>query len=111
MGGFRWILSPYVGMTSAFAVLAWEKHIELPCVDSAAINSFIDDHYNKAPENVPSDGWYTDLYKGKCVAPCNNEAKPCGGADINGDGEVNSSDLLVLIASYYCETSASETCG
>jgi hypothetical protein len=63
--GFRHVLTPYVGMESAIAVVTWEWTYIAECVDSAPIDEFLDAHYLQAPENVVGDGRYDSGWIGR----------------------------------------------
>ena len=62
---FRYILSPYPGLDSAVAVVAWEWTYTAECVDGALIDDFIDRHYGQAPEDVPHPGSYDTGWIGR----------------------------------------------
>ena len=74
-GDFRWVLTPYVGLPTNIAVVAWEWSYSNNCFDSNGINDFIEDHYRNAPEDFYYNGSYDTLYLGKCEAfGCNDES-------------------------------------
>jgi hypothetical protein len=74
-GPFRWILTPYVGLPTNIAVVAWEWSYTNNCFDYQGIIDFIDDHYRNAPEDFYYNGSYDTLYLGKCGAyGCNDQA-------------------------------------
>lgn len=67
-GAFRWVLTPYVDLPSAVAVVAWEHTWTTECVDAGALESlsgFVDAHYRQASEDVASDGSYEDGWIGR----------------------------------------------
>lgn len=64
-GGFRYVLTPYVGLPSALAVVAWEWTYAAECVDPAAIDEFVDRHYRQAPEDFPHDGQFSQGWIGR----------------------------------------------
>ncbi len=41
---------------SELAVVAWERELTCPTVNAAAIQQFVADHRNRAPEDVCSHG-------------------------------------------------------
>lgn len=61
-GDFRFVMTPYPDLPSAIAVVAWENAYEANCVDSEAIADFVADNYRRAPEDIASDGRFTDLW-------------------------------------------------
>lgn len=74
-GPFRWILTPYVGLPTNIAVVAWEWSYANNCFDYQGITDFIDDHYRNAPEDFYYNGSYDTLYLGKCSSyGCNDQA-------------------------------------
>jgi Protein of unknown function (DUF3105) len=52
----RAILAPDSKMEPGFAVLAWEHAYLSNCVDSAAFQTFMLDHFRRAPEDICSSG-------------------------------------------------------
>jgi len=67
-GEFRWVMTPYPGLPTNIAVVAWEWTYLNDCFDADAISDFIDEHYRNAPEDFYYNGSYTTLYTGKCEA-------------------------------------------
>lgn len=67
-GPFRWILTPYVGLPTNIAVVAWEWTYLNDCYDADGISEFVDAHYRNAPEDFYYNGSYDTLYIGKCEA-------------------------------------------
>ncbi|HCP46789.1 MAG TPA: hypothetical protein DIU15_12145 [Deltaproteobacteria bacterium] len=63
-GSFRWILTPYPGLETTVAVVAWEWRYESDCFDEVEIAEFVDAHYRQAPEDVDSNGSAGSLYIG-----------------------------------------------
>lgn len=59
-GPFRWVMTPYPGLPSAVAVVAWEWTWSAECVDAASLTAFVDAHYRKAPEDFGADGSYSE---------------------------------------------------
>lgn len=58
-GPARWVLTPYPGLPTGVAVVAWEWTWQAECVDAGnagTLQSFITEHYRKAPEDVAVDG-------------------------------------------------------
>ncbi len=73
-GPFRWVLTPYVGLETNIAIIAWEWTYVNNCFDALSITDFIDEHYRNAPEDFYYNGSYDTLYLGKCEAyGCNDE--------------------------------------
>lgn len=64
-GPFRWVMTPYVGLPSAVAVVAWEWTYTAECVRAEEIDAFIDLHYRMAREDVASDGRYDEGWIGR----------------------------------------------
>ncbi len=64
-GEFRWVLTPYPGLKSAVAVVAWDWVYEANCVDPDAIEAFVKAHYRKAPEDAAADGTFRDKWLGR----------------------------------------------
>ena len=48
------IVTPYEGLPTQFAAVAWGKRLMLGCADSAALQQFHADHVDRAPESVTS---------------------------------------------------------
>ena len=48
----QYIMSPYPGMPSKFAITAWRHHLYLDEVDGEAIRKFVEEYRNRAPESV-----------------------------------------------------------
>jgi hypothetical protein len=46
------IISPYAGMDSSFAAVAWAWRITLGCADEAALLDFYNEHADNAPEAI-----------------------------------------------------------
>ncbi|MCC6622047.1 MAG: DUF3105 domain-containing protein [Deltaproteobacteria bacterium] len=63
-GPFRWVLTPYPGLPTPIAAVAWETTWESQCVD-ASLGAFVDSFYRQAPEDVASDGSYTTGWIGR----------------------------------------------
>ena len=61
-GPFRWVLTPYPGLPSAFALLSWGHIYEAECVKSDEIAAFILAHYRQAPDDEPTPGAYEELW-------------------------------------------------
>jgi hypothetical protein len=67
-GRFRWVLTPYPGLPTPVAVVAWEEVLSLSCwrlSDEAAVSDFLQAHYRTAPEDVPFDGGYERGWLGR----------------------------------------------
>lgn len=64
-GTFRWILTPLEGLQTPFAAVTWGWVYSADCVDVDGLNAFRDAHYRKAPEDVGSDGAFSDNYIGR----------------------------------------------
>ncbi len=63
-GPFRWVMTPYPGLPSAIALVSWGHVYEASCVEPAELQTFIADHYRKAPEDEPYPGLYKELWLG-----------------------------------------------
>ena len=48
----QYIMSPYPGMPSKFAITAWRHHLYLDEVDEVAILEFVEEYKDRAPESV-----------------------------------------------------------
>ncbi len=59
-GPFRWVLTPYVDLPSAVAVVAWGHVYSAECVRADEIGAFVGAHYRRAPEDVPNDGTWDE---------------------------------------------------
>ncbi len=55
-GHRRAILTPDPLLDTTVAVVAWERELTCPTVDAAAIQQFVADHRNRAPEDVCAHG-------------------------------------------------------
>lgn len=67
-GPFRWVLTPYPGLPTRVAVVAWEWTWQAGCTapeGGASLEAFVTDHYRKAPEDVAADGSYTTGWIGR----------------------------------------------
>ena len=64
-GEFRWVLTPYPGLQSAVAVVAWGWVYEAECVQPDDITPFLIDRYRRAPEDVAPDGSFSEGWIGK----------------------------------------------
>ncbi len=63
-GTFRYVMTPYPGLPTAIAVLAWENTYAADCVDNDAITLFIESTYRHAPEDISANGSYDRLWTG-----------------------------------------------
>ena len=64
-GLFRWVLTPYVDLPTAIAVVTWEWVYSAECVQPEEINAFVDRTYRQAPEDFPHDGSFETGWKGR----------------------------------------------
>ncbi len=64
-GTFRWILTPFDGLESEFAAVAWGWVYTANCVDAAGLDVFVERHYRQAPEDIGSDGAYSEGFVGR----------------------------------------------
>ena len=55
---FRWIMTPYEGLQSAVALVAWEWRYFAECVRPDEINQFFDLRHAMGPEDVGGNGGY-----------------------------------------------------
>ena len=53
----QYIMSPYPGMPSKFAITAWRHHLYLDEVDAEAIRMFVDEYKDRAPESVQGNSF------------------------------------------------------
>lgn len=75
-GPFRWVLTPYPGLQTAFAILTWQHSFAANCLDSKAAQAFLDAHYRKAPEDLATDGAYTYAWIGESGVLLTEPATP-----------------------------------
>ena len=80
-GPFRWVMTPYPGLDSAFSLVTWRHRLKGNCYDAAAMNAFSAAHYRKATEDAYIDGGYTCAWIGK---DCGSSASPDAGATADG---------------------------
>jgi hypothetical protein len=64
-GPFRWIMTPYAGLPTAIAVVAWRWVYSANCVRPGEIGEFIRQHYRDGPEDVVSSGTFSEGYLGR----------------------------------------------
>lgn len=64
-GTFRWILTPYDGLETPVAAVAWGWVYTANCVDAQGLDVFVERHYRQAPEDIGSDGAYRDGFLGR----------------------------------------------
>lgn len=67
-GPFRWVMTPYPGLPTAVAVVAWQWTWQADCtgaVNEASLSTFITEHYRKGPEDVAGDGSYATDWIGR----------------------------------------------
>lgn len=53
-GAFRYVITPLSGMPTKVAVVAWGWVYRADCVDVDEIDAFVDAHYRRAPEDIPT---------------------------------------------------------
>lgn len=53
----QYIMSPYPGMSSKFAITAWRHHLYLDEVDGEAIRRFVQEYKDRAPESVKGNSF------------------------------------------------------
>lgn len=63
-GPFRWVLTPFIDLPSAFAVVMWEWSMTAECVDSNEVGTFVETHYRQAPEDIAGDGAFDEGWIG-----------------------------------------------
>jgi hypothetical protein len=64
-GPFRWVLTPFPGLPTPIAVIAWEWTWGAACVDAESLDKFITEHYRAAPEDFGADGSYETGWLGR----------------------------------------------
>lgn len=64
-GPFRWILTPYPGLPTPVAAVAWEWTWQAECVHLESLEDFVVEHYRQAPEDLDSDGSYETGWKSR----------------------------------------------
>ena len=81
-GPFRWVMTPYPGLDSAFSLVTWKHRLKASCFDVATANLFVGAHYRKATEDGYSDGGYSCAWLGKSCggAASGNDAGPSDGS-------------------------------
>jgi hypothetical protein len=57
-GPFRYVMTPYPGLPTAIAVLAWENKLSANCFNSTDVDWFLRLNYRNGPEDVAVDGRY-----------------------------------------------------
>lgn len=58
-GPFRWILSPYPGLPTPVAAVAWGWTWAAECVHLDSLEDFVVERYRQAPEDLDWDGSYS----------------------------------------------------
>ena len=64
-GEFRWVLSPYPGLPTQVAALAWRFTYTSECVNEEELRAFVEAHYRQAPEDIGAEGSYSHLWLGR----------------------------------------------
>jgi hypothetical protein len=59
-GLFRYIYTPHPALPSAIAVVTWTWTYEANAVCPEEIDTFLDAHYRKSPEDIASNGVFRD---------------------------------------------------
>ncbi len=62
---YRGVMTPHPGLETAVAVVSWQWTWAAECVRPDEINTFLEAHYNQAPEDVPSDGSFSTGWLGR----------------------------------------------
>ncbi len=84
-GAFRWVLTPYPGLDSAYSLVTWRHRLKGNCFDAAAADAFRAAHYRKAPEDEGVDGVYACSWMG---TNCNGSPGASSAADATTSGLV-----------------------
>ena len=64
-GPFRWVMTPYPNLDTAFSLVTWKHRWKGNCFDPTLADHFRDAHYRKAPEDAFYDGTYACTWLGK----------------------------------------------
>ena len=80
-GPFRWVMTPYPGLDSAFSLVTWRHRLKGNCFDPTAVSSFMTLHYRHAPEDAYIDGGYTCAWIGKSCGSSSTGADAVATAD------------------------------
>jgi len=57
-GPFRWVLTPFPGLPSPVAAVAWGWTWQAECVHIESLEDFVVERYRQAPEDLDWDGSY-----------------------------------------------------
>jgi hypothetical protein len=82
-GPVRWVLTPYPGLDTAFAIATWRHSFAANCLDRDAATAFVQAHYRHAPEDLDPLGSYTYAWIGRnaaVLAQPNVPPPPCSDA-------------------------------
>ncbi len=63
-GAFRWVLTPYPGLQSAMALVAWGHVYQASCWNPSEANNFVKNFYRQAPEDEAGSGGYSEMWLG-----------------------------------------------
>ena len=85
-GAFRWLLTPYPGLDSAFSLVTGRHRLKGNCFDAAAAEQFRQAHYRHAAEDVPYDGTYACVWLGRScgIATGSGDADAVDGTTMGG---------------------------
>lgn len=67
-GPYRWIITPYPGLSTPFLIATWQHGFAANCLDVAAASAFLQSHYRHAPQDSPLVGAYNYAWLGKSGA-------------------------------------------
>ena len=75
-GNFRWVLTPYPNLSTAFAMVTWQHSFSANCLDSDAASVFLHARYRHAPQDVATTGPYLYAWIGKLTGLLTQPAAP-----------------------------------
>lgn len=64
-GPLRYVMTPYPGLATELAVVAWEYKMSANCFSAEDVSWFLRLHYRNGPEDVAVDGRYIYTWQGR----------------------------------------------
>ena len=80
-GFFRWVMTPYPDLDTAFAILAWQHRLSGNCLDRDAAQAFVTAHYRHGPDDIALDGAYSYAWIGRNGALNSTPGAPASCSD------------------------------